>query len=187
MLNKLQIPTDSQLIGISIRKWRKNDKKFEVKIADLINRVYDDFGLVPVFIPMKYPSDIGISERVSRLCKKSFVVNSKLNVDEVIDIISRMDIIIGMRLHSLIFAAGNAVAGIGITYDPKVESFMEYIGQERTVSAEHFDVEKTYAYIKKIVENKEEIKSELIKKSTELYEKAALNALVASKLLERME
>lgn len=187
LLNKLQIPTDSQLIGISIRKWRKNDKKFEVKMADLINRVYDDFGLVPVFIPMKYPSDIGISERVSRLCKKSFVVNSKLNVDEVIDIISRMDIIIGMRLHSLIFAAGNAVAGIGITYDPKVESFMEYIGQERTVSAEHFDVEKTYAYIKKIVENKEEIKSELIKKSTELYEKAALNALVASKLLERME
>lgn len=186
LLAKFGVTPDSQLIGISVRKWRKNDKMLESKTAELINRVYNDFGLTPVFIPMKYPSDIVISEKICRMCQKGYVLNSKLNVDEVVDIISRMDIIIGMRLHSLIFAAGNAVAGIGVTYDPKVESFMEYIGQERTVSAECFDVEKAYGYIDNIVKNKDEIKNELVKKSKELSEKAAENSLIASELLERM-
>ena len=38
-------------------------------------------------------------------------------------IINRLEIIIAMRLHSLIYAATQYVPMVGIVYDPKVEGF----------------------------------------------------------------
>ena len=43
---------------------------------------------------------------------------------------SRMQAVISMRLHGLIFAAGQGVPLVGITYDPKVSGFLSYMGQE---------------------------------------------------------
>ena len=38
---------------------------------------------------------------------------------------------IGMRLHTLIYAAINSVPLIGLVYDPKINSFMEYTHQRQ--------------------------------------------------------
>ena len=37
---------------------------------------------------------------------------------------------ISMRLHGLVFAAGQGVPLVGIIYDPKVSGFLAYMGQE---------------------------------------------------------
>ncbi|CAN0497154.1 unnamed protein product, partial [Phaeothamnion confervicola] len=38
------------------------------------------------------------------------------------------DLIVGMRLHSLILAAGACVPSLGLSYDPKVERFARRAG-----------------------------------------------------------
>ncbi len=40
-----------------------------------------------------------------------------------------MKVAVSMRLHGLIFAAGQGVPLVGIVYDQKVGSFLSYIGQ----------------------------------------------------------
>lgn len=46
-----------------------------------------------------------------------------------------------MRLHGLIFAAGHAVPLIGIVYDPKVSSFLQYIGQNNSIELNELNTE----------------------------------------------
>ena len=49
---------------------------------------------------------------------------------QTIGLLSRMQVVVSMRLHALIFAAGQGVPLIGVVYDQKVSSFLDYIGQD---------------------------------------------------------
>jgi len=40
-----------------------------------------------------------------------------------------MEVVVAMRLHALIFAASRGKPLVGISYNEKVSSFLEYIGQ----------------------------------------------------------
>ena len=41
-----------------------------------------------------------------------------------------MQVVVSMRLHALVFAAGQGVPLVGVVYDPKISSFLSYIGQD---------------------------------------------------------
>lgn len=51
----------------------------------------------------------------------------------IIGALSRMQAVVSMRLHALIFAAGQGIPLAGVVYDPKVSAFLRYIGQEQFV------------------------------------------------------
>ena len=48
----------------------------------------------------------------------------------MIGLMERMSLVMSMRLHLLIFAASRAVPLAGISYDPKVAAFLDYIAQD---------------------------------------------------------
>ena len=45
-----------------------------------------------------------------------------------------MELVVSMRLHTLIFAAGQGTTVAAISYDPKVQGFMKYLGLESCVA-----------------------------------------------------
>jgi N-acetylglucosaminyldiphosphoundecaprenol N-acetyl-beta-D-mannosaminyltransferase len=47
----------------------------------------------------------------------------------MLNVISGLDALIGMRLHSLIFSSIAKVPGFGLSYDPKVETFQRFTGK----------------------------------------------------------
>ena len=51
-------------------------------------------------------------------------------------IMARMELVVSMRLHALIFASGQGVPVVGVSYDPKVSSFLDYLGQQDYVMLE---------------------------------------------------
>ena len=52
-----------------------------------------------------------------------------------------------MRLHGLIFAAGQGVPLVGIVYDQKVSSFLSYIGQDLYEDLNRLTADKLKALI----------------------------------------
>lgn len=181
---EFSMPSDVPLIGVSIREWKSSDKAFEEKLILLLQKIHDDFSVCPVFIPMKYPTDIAISERIKKGLDFGIIIDRKTEISEAVSLVSGMDIILGMRLHTLVFAAGNAVPCIGITYDPKVTGFMHYIGQDRVLSACGFDIQRAYEYVGEIIKNKDDIKKSLSEKAGGLRALAAKNSEIAIDLLE---
>ena len=67
----------------------------------------------------------------------------------IIGALSRMEAVVSMRLHALIFAAGQGIPLAGVVYDPKVSAFLRYIGQENFAGLETLTLDQLKAMIDK--------------------------------------
>ena len=75
--------------------------------------------------------------------------------ETVTAILSRMKAVVSMRLHGLIFAAGQGVPLVGVVYDPKVRAFLRYIGQDRYVDLEDVTAEGLCALVRAALESRD--------------------------------
>lgn len=127
ILKKYRIRKDKKIIGISVRNW-KNSEIFIQEFALAAEKLKNEHNAQIVFIPMQFPEDIKISEKVIELMqdkKDIFVLKSDFTTKEYLAIISQMNLVIGMRLHALVFAALTGVKFFGVSYDPKIDRFLD--------------------------------------------------------------
>lgn len=184
VLESENIPAEKKFFGISVREWRDNERDFATKLAGISDYAYEKYRLCPLFIPMRYPHDLKISEEIACLTKApSYVLKNAHSVRETIGLVAKTELVFGMRLHTLIYAAGKAVPVVGLIYDQKVSGFLDYIGQNRSVDVNNIDVSKACAYIDEIMTNKQTISDELNNKKNELCVLADKNAEIAINIL----
>ena len=67
----------------------------------------------------------------------AFVLPQSFSAEEYLAIISNFQLLIGMRLHALVFAALNTVPFLGVSYDPKVNRFVKAMEGKVTGDVEH--------------------------------------------------
>ncbi len=130
ILRDCGIPVDGNYIAFLLRPWPHFDEKTG-EFAAAAEYAYHTYGYTPVFIPIEPRLDVAAAQRVTRHLSVPFhVVKNGYTAAQTIGILSRMKIVVSMRLHGLIFAAGQGVPLVGIVYDKKVSSFLDYIGQD---------------------------------------------------------
>lgn len=66
-----------------------------------------------------------------------------------------MQVVVSMRLHALIFAAGQGIPLVGVVYDPKVSAFLRYIGQDLFVDLQNMTAEQLCGMIDRAAERTE--------------------------------
>ncbi len=116
------------LLGVALRGI-KSDQLLP-QLAAAIDKLAKDRGFLPIFLLFHCPDDMAMTAKVISLMKEnSEVIFRVCQPNEMLAIISRLDLLIGARLHALIFAAICGVPMLGISYDPKVEAFMKEIDQ----------------------------------------------------------
>jgi N-acetylglucosaminyldiphosphoundecaprenol N-acetyl-beta-D-mannosaminyltransferase len=120
------------LIGVSVRsliKGKSSDRTYKM-IASMCDRLIKEKDCQIVFLIFKYPDDIETANKVMGHMKyPAHVFFRQCRPSDMLSVISVMDAVIGMRLHSLIFAARSGVPALGLSYDPKVSAFQRSIGQ----------------------------------------------------------
>ncbi len=186
ILKELGVPDGRKLLGVSIRRWKSTSPEFDDNIAWVCDYAYETYGFHTVLLPMQASRDLASLQNIKRIMKHdATIVDRRVDVGDMMSIMSCFDICIGMRLHTLIYAVVNAVPLIGLVYDPKISSFMEYTKQTRYLNVEDACAEKIIEVMDECVENYDEIKISLEKSYTELNEKARLNGKLAIELYEK--
>ncbi len=118
---------------LAMRNWKGIDEKID-HIAKAADYAAQKYGLGIALIPMERKRDLQIAELIRKKLKsESVIIRGEYDVHTVIGMLSKMRVIMAMRLHALVFGAGQGVATIGIAYDHKVTGFMNYIGREMCV------------------------------------------------------
>lgn len=125
-------PSDRQhYLGISVRPWPGFDEKAAV-FAEAADYAYERYGLIPVFLPIEARLDIAAAQQVAAHIKSApyAILSGSSSSQNTIALFARMDVVLSMRLHALVFAAGHGVPTVGAVYDPKVSSFLDSLGQD---------------------------------------------------------
>ncbi len=143
ILRQAGISVGKKVIGISVRNWLDADRWAE-PFGDYLDRLAEEDWTV-LFIPMQWPEDQQMAERLCRRKPEHFrFLEGTFSAPELMSIIGSLDLLVGMRLHALIFAALMHVPFIGISYDPKIDNFLRAVGQEAIFPISAFDAEKLY-------------------------------------------
>lgn len=183
---KENIDTSKQLIGVSVRRWHGQEayKKIIAKTCDdLIDKGYEI-----VFIPMQYPDDIDISREIAYIMdRRPKIVEGNYTPKEVVGIISKLYLLVGMRLHSLIFAAIANVPMVGLEYDPKISSFLQLVNQENGGRVEDLNTGHLWNTVDKVISKRERYKHDLVSLGSELKKKAQLNIKILEDFIKKGE
>ena len=172
-----------EFVTISIREWSGID--LTEKVAEISDYIRDKYSLIPVFIPMQRPNDDEITQRTYSLLKgEGYILKGNYEFDEIMTIVSKSKIVIGMRLHTLLYGANSKIPVIGLVYDPKVDAYLEYLGQEYSINVDKMDMERFKDTVDDTMDKYDKIKSELAERVEELIELEKENAKTAVSLLE---
>jgi polysaccharide pyruvyl transferase CsaB len=192
ILDSLGIDSNKPYIGFSVRNYPGHGsyehESYETVISGLADYMYEKYGLVPVFIPMQYPVDIPILKRIAAQMKNSsHVVEKTLDVRETASLICCMDMLVGMRLHALIFSAAACVPVVGLSYQPKIDAFLNYLGQVSAGDVLNLDIEELKKIADDVWARKDEIRKQLSVNVEPLREKALENARIAFELISGVD
>ena len=126
-----------ELLGVSLRPWPKPAGWVE-KAAEGIRLASDALGTAVALIPMQEPEDT----EICRAIQGGVLLSGAGDPRVVKGLIARCGLVVGMRLHSIIFAAGTGVPFVPVVYDPKVESFAAAAGQTAVPRLESMSAEE---------------------------------------------
>ena len=110
-----------------LRSWRGFGAKAEI-FAKCAQRARDELGLEPVFLPINSFQDQRAAQQVLEHMKTPGKALSGAGPELLISILAKMEVVVSMRLHGLIFSSLSGTPLVGVSYDPKIGSYLRYLG-----------------------------------------------------------
>ncbi len=122
------LTSQRKIIGVSVRPWK--EQEYIPELAKGVQKLAEQTEALIVIVPLNYSKDRSASEKLASLLETDNMLLPEIKKPEtMISFFSVLDFLVGVRLHSLIFAAFNHVPFFGVSYDPKVEAFVDKFNQ----------------------------------------------------------
>ncbi len=127
-----------KLLGVSVRPWE--DNSYLAPLAAALEKFLlerQEFRLV--LLPFHGSQDLNCSKKLLKqldsLERERFLLLDPVkDPRKVLGIYQQLDLLLGVRLHSLIFAVLVGVPPVGIEYDPKISGFLKRLELEPAAS-----------------------------------------------------
>lgn len=174
------------ILGVSVRPWRLDGPSWERQLAQALDTLAAETGGQVLFVPMQVSADVPVAQRVAAaMSARSTILEAELQQEEVRAIIARCDLMVGLRFHALVFAAMNGVPLVGLSYDPKNDSFLHSIGEEAVGRTRHLDPSAVVAAARRALSDAPAIRARFMTKVAELTQLSRKNAELAVQLLRQ--
>lgn len=165
--------TDGEVnIGISVRPW-KSDSDYVNTISAIIDYLAHHEQANIFLFPFQDSQDMEVCKSIlTKTTQKTKIIPRNYPIPVMMGLIGKMNMIMGMRLHSLIFAAAQNVPCVGISYDSKVTNVMESL-ELPYLKINRVEEQTLLQMALKTLKNREEIKKHLPSK-VEIFRNNAL-------------
>ncbi|MHC2994766.1 MAG: polysaccharide pyruvyl transferase CsaB [Candidatus Atribacteria bacterium] len=187
-IRELIYSNNRPVIGISVREYKDNRKDIRRIFAKVADDLIENYKAKIIFLPFKFDDDVRISEEILSLMKnknQANVLTTRLEPEELLSLLYRLSLMVGIRLHSIIFSTMADIPFIALNYDPKVKNFVESLGlSELLLELDDTSLKNFKEKVKYIKENDDKIKKILSKKVKILEEKAFSNNDLVFKFLK---
>ncbi|MEK6646167.1 MAG: polysaccharide pyruvyl transferase CsaB [Candidatus Firestonebacteria bacterium] len=180
LLKKIFKNTNVPILGIAPRACSTSIDFCKV-IAEFSDKLIEANNWNVIFIPFDLQNDITVIKNITSKMKKKHFVLDNYTLSELVDVVSALDILLGMRLHSLILACANKIPAIGINYDPKVKNFQQLIDMP-CFEIPELSVEQLFDKTIKTYEQRDKYSKILGLKLPELVESVDKPAVIVSNL-----
>lgn len=148
MLESEGLDPSGRYIGFTLRPWPGFEEKAPI-FAAAADYAWEKYGLTPLFIPIERRIDVAAAEKAAAFIQKApyHILSRTGNSEHTIGLFARMQVVVSMRLHALVFSAGQGVPLVGVVYDPKISSFLSYIGQDLYSELDSVTEERLCAHV----------------------------------------
>lgn len=186
------VDADAPLLGVAIREWTLDvdSEAWQRELARSLDHFVDRHGGTVLFVPFHKTvgdvSDVEIAERVlGRMTRRerARVLSPEHTPREISGIIGRCDVLVGMRLHSIIFARTHAVPFVAISYDPKVQGALDGPLTKFSIPLPELSTERLDALLEEAWSRRDAIRSAMMKEHPALTAGAAAHPAAIRALL----
>lgn len=151
-------------------------------IARAIDLVNSEIGGGVALLPFHHPDDVEYAGLIMGMVKDKdsvAILKGKYPPREVLGLTGKFDLVVGMRLHSLIFAANQGVPFVAMSYDPKIDEFVGEFGMRPAVHVPLVGPEMLFDAIADALEQKGKMRTRITETTTRLRQRArdGFNAL----------
>lgn len=171
-------------LAISVRSW-KREQNYLQQLAVVADH-YAEAGWDILFLPMQYSEDVVACEQImTRMKNRAHLIEQQLNFKEIISVIGNVRFMLGMRLHSIILAAVMNVPFVAISYDPKIERFVERLNMYSAGHITNLNIEKLLEYIDDTLQREDEVKESIAKSMKHIIREAERSSELTLAQLKR--
>jgi len=171
------------LLGISLRPW-KDLEEYKKVVAKAAQRAIKEWQAQIVFLPFHLPGDYETCLEVAQLIDgETKVLSGDYHPTHYLSLIGQLDLLLGMRLHALIFAARVGVPLLGISYDPKIDRFLQLVNAPG-IPVEAIEFSSLWSLLQDTWDQKTSVSSQLKQQILPLEERALENAKLVWQLIK---
>lgn len=193
VLRREGLDPDRRLIGFSVREPGPaaphiDPERYHALLADAGDYVVDRLDADVVFVPLERKNqDLqhshAVAARMTR-ADRATVLKGDYSPRQLVGLMRRLDLAVGMRLHFLIFATLAGVPFVALPYAPKVTGYLDELGLDPPPSTDG-GAGQLIAYIDRAWDFRESARAAVAARLPELRARAEENARIAVSLVER--
>lgn len=173
------------LVAISVRDW-KQEQQFKQSIAKAADWFLAQ-GWNVLFLPMHFPSDLAPSRQIMEQMEQpgAQLLDTPVTFHDIMSVLKQCDYVVGMRLHSLILACMLRIPFTGISYDPKIDRFVERAGMPNAGHITQLNEASLLALLREKLDKLEQEKEIIAARSRVLEMEAAKSSQLVLQALRR--